>query len=221
MRSIACAACGAVRWDSALRCPECGSATTLPEPPTSLVAAPPPGPRRRILTVPWRDVPDAARRPANRRRERLEIAIALLIVGILAATLFYYDAPHFEPSGPAPQVIFADGTVYPTYGDNGYGAPITARNAGTLEGGFRASNVTVEVCVSTYDDFGPQPPQGYPGSACPSNASYSSGFVASGMISVTVPAGVFWLIWVPSGSFSSHPPNWNVTWSPALESVPG
>src|SRR5579863_1701243 len=140
MRSIACAACGTVRWDSSLRCPACGSATALPEPPTSVVAAPPVGRRRPVFDVRWRLVSETVSPSAKQRRERLEIAIALVIVALLAAALFVYDAPYFGALGASPQVLLSEGTVWPNYGVSGVGGEFTADRAGTLVGGWQVSN---------------------------------------------------------------------------------
>ncbi len=169
MRSIACAACGTVRWDSSLRCPECGSATTLPQPPTHVVAAPP-TPRRRVFDVRWREIPDAPPRSPNRRRERVEIAIALLIVGIVAAALFVYDAPYFGDVGASPQVLISSGTTWPDYAVSGIGGGFTANHSGTLKGGFQVLDGPAEICVTTFDV--PFEPPWDPPSTCPSNATY-------------------------------------------------
>ena len=154
----------------------------------------------------------------------METAIALLIVSILVAALFVYDAPFFSAAGPTPQVLIPAGQAWPPTEGGGHGgaagAGFTANQAGTLTGGFRVSVGTVEVCEATFftgerwsaDD--PQPEQ------CPSNVTYSSGFVASAEISVPVSAGPLWLTCFPGLNSTEYSPPWNVTWSPALEIVP-
>src|SRR5579863_816831 len=113
MRSIACAACGTVRWDSSLRCPECGSANRLPEPPTSVVTAPPAGPRRRILNVPWREVPDPQRSPPLGRRKWIEEGVALGIVAALLIGVYLYDAGRSAAPVASPQILEGNGQAFP------------------------------------------------------------------------------------------------------------
>ena len=225
MRSFACAECGTVRWDSSLRCPECGSATTLPEAPTGVVPAPSSARRRRVLDVAWREVPESATRRPARHRQTVEIAIALAIVGVLAAVVFVYDVPHIASPGPgagaAPQVVIGNGKTWPVAnGDIVTYYNFTAARAGTLTGGFQVFNGTAEICVSTFVASPSSAGDAASSEQCPSDAIYSTGFVSSGHISVPVPAGLSWLTCYPGLGANENTGLWNVTWSPALEIVP-
>lgn len=214
MRSIACAACGTVRWDSSLRCPECGSATTLPEPPTSVVAAPPPGPRRRILNVPWREVPDRPRQPANRRRERVEIAIALVVVGILLVTALAYDALHQTSSTSAPQIVLTSGSQENVTNDQSAVTVFTTQGSGELEGTFTVSGAPANVFVCWSIDCGSVGQDGF------STYIYSSGWVDGGSIHLRLNSSALFGVEGFEQPGSVYPtPVSIITWTTPLEVV--
>lgn len=99
----------------------------------------------------------------------------------------------------------------------GQGADWAVGVAGTLHGAFTVVNGPVELCFADYDMFDYAYAHGQILSQCPSNATYSSGFVDSGTVSVHFDRGPIYLLsFVPVGWVDGDPDP-VLNWTSALE----
>jgi hypothetical protein len=222
MGSAACAQCGRVRWDLSGPCPECGSYDVLPDPALSIENPRPAKHFHKVLDANWRVVRDRPLARPVRTPSRRTIGLVIVAATILSAwgLTDSYLAGDFAARSPAIQVLIPDHGTYPGSSQAGIaGWGFTAMQGGTLEGGFVASNGSVEVCISTFNPIKPTPANPNPPGECPLNVTYSSGFVVSGHVTAAVSAGLNWLIVFASPTYTPDYGNWNVTWSPALEIV--
>lgn len=221
MRGLPCLGCGVVRWDSPPRCAECGCAARVPDLPARLAVAPPRRRRRRILEVAWRAVSTSQPPAKSRRRELIEVGLAITLVATSALTLYFYDSSRLAGPRGSAQVVFPAGEQFPsltTGGVNGYG--FTVNRSGTLTGSFSSSGPAVEICVATDFTGGETPWHPYPFTQRPGNVTYSTGFVLAGNLSVAVVAGTCWLVVFPGPNATEYASPWSVTWSPGLQIVP-
>lgn len=91
---------------------------------------------------------------------------------------------------------------------------------GSLHGSFSVVNGTAEVCFAGYDMFAYAVAHSDTFDHCPSNATYSSGFAASGTLSGGFgPGDIYYQTFVPSG-WSSSQPQLTVVWTSTVEILP-
>ena len=186
MGNVTCAQCGRVRLTPETSCPECGaSPREILGPPTALVQSPPK--RRRFFDTSWREIrPRAENHPLSPRR-RLELAAGLGSTAVLLAVVVvvYYLLP--GPGGP--YVLIEAGTTIGVP----QGAAWQIGGHGALQGAFTVTNGSAEVCFADYDMFGYAVAHKISFDQCPSNSTYSSGFVTSGGLSGSFGPGNIYL----------------------------
>lgn len=215
MSSVVCSQCGCVRWDSTLRCPNCGA-----ESQGALVSsrgirrARPTSRRRGFIDASGRavDAPERANAAASARRRRASAA------AVAAAVLVVVVVVYFITSGAAsPEILIQEGEVTGVP----QGGSWAIATGGTLHGSFSVVNGSAEVCFANYDMFDYAVAHGLSFSQCPSNATYSSGFVASGVLSGSFGEGnVYLQTFVPPG-WSQAQPRPSIVWNAAAEIQPG
>ena len=214
MSSVVCSQCGYVRWDSTLRCPNCGAeARDLRAPNLGIRRTRPTTRRGAFIDASGREVdtqdkPNPA--PSTRRRSVAAAAAAGLVVVVV---LIY-----FITSGAAsPEILIQEGEVTAVP----QGGAWAIATGGTLQGSFSVVNGSAEVCFASYDMFDYAWAHGLNFSQCPSNATYSSGFVASGALSGSFGQGnVYLQTFVPPG-WSQAQPRPSIVWTTTAEIQPG
>jgi hypothetical protein len=217
MGDVACLRCGRVRSSSSPICAECGTTATLPAPGFHSAGSVVRARGSDWIDSTWNDKPSPRPWRSTRGIRGVVVTVvgAVLLVS-LWVVLAYVGGDFRSPPAP-PQVVLKNDTKFPSSGEAGeVSFGFEAQHSGTLKGGFVTSNASVVVCLTTYPLFGP------PGAPfqCPGNASYSSGLVQSGQVSVPVGAGMNWLTIIPSSATIQSGASWSVTWSPVLEIVP-
>lgn len=217
MGSVACSQCGRVRWDPAVRCPACGAESSEILGPSTGLAQASPGPKRKkYLDVSWREVRTGVQKNLPAPRPGLRLAAELggmaLVVVVIAVLLVYF----FSSSPGRPEVLIPQGTTIVVPQGGGW----VIETGGTLQGSFSVGNGTAEVCFANYDMFGYAVSHRANFSQCPSNATYSSGFVSSGILSGTFGPGSIYFQTFTSPAWSSGQPRPTVTWTGQVEIVP-
>jgi len=199
MGSVVCSQCGYVRWDAAARCPACGAEpSALARPSTGLVQARPKRQRRPFFDTSWRESrPRAPEEPAGAGRHQ-RLAVGIAAAAVVAVLLIYFILA--QPGGP--EVLIQQGTTIGVP----QGESWEIGKAGKLQGSFSVTNGSAEVCFADYDMFDYSVSHGISLNQCPSNATYSSGFVTSGQLSGSFGPGPIYL-----QTFIS--PDWNANQS--------
>jgi hypothetical protein len=128
------------------------------------------------------------------RYQRLAVGIAG--AAVIAVVLIYFILA--RPGGP--EVLIQQGTIIGVP----QGAAWEIGKGGKLQGSFSVTNGSAEICFADYDMFDYAVSHGISFNQCPSNATYSSGFVTSGALSGSFGSGAVYL-----QTFIS--PDWNGT----------
>jgi len=167
---------------------------------------------RSPIDVPWRVVGTRIKPDRATASRRLGVGAAIGGVAVIAVVLAYFIIN--VPGGP--EVLIQPGTSI--------GVPESVAwevgKGGTLLGGFSVANGTAEVCFANYDMFSYAVAHGLSYNQCPSNATYSSGFAASGVLSGNFGQGVIYLqTFVPLG-WTQGQPRPTIVWTAVVEIQP-
>jgi hypothetical protein len=211
MGSVVCPQCGYVRWDAAARCPACGAEPReILGPSTGLVSTWTRRRRRPVIDTSASDVRGEKDPKARKRRLRLAAGVGgvAVIVVLLVYLLFIGSV--------GPEVLMLQGgtTQVPQ------GAAWTVDKGGALRGSFVVANGPAEVCFANYDMFDYAIAHGLSFNDCPSNATYSSGFVTSGTLTGSFGAGVIYLQTFIDPGWNTDEPRPIVTWTGEIVILP-
>lgn len=212
MGSVTCSQCGRVRWTPETRCPDCGAdSRAILAPRTGILRAAPT--RRPFFDTSWREIRPRARREPGLARRKLELAAGLgaATVLLVLVVVVYYLLP--GPGGP--DVLMQRGTTIGVP----QGAAWQIGIHGSLQGTFAVANGSAEVCFADYDMFGYAVAHGLSFNQCPSNATYSSGFVTSGGLSGSFGPGDIYLQTFIHPGWNQSQPRPLVTWTAAVQII--
>jgi len=159
MGSVACSACGYVRWTPATPCPACGADPdeVLPEPASTLARVELGRRDRDSLSTPYWVVPDSNRRPwhpgftLTSRRQLAEI-ISIVAVAILLLWVFNPNLRSSlglgAPSANGPQIVIPAGTVMNVTGGQPQKTQLfSLSQPGTLVGSYTITGGAVHVFI--------------------------------------------------------------------------
>ncbi|MCI4369492.1 MAG: hypothetical protein L3K09_08025, partial [Thermoplasmata archaeon] len=158
MDSVACSACGYVRWSASGGCPSCGADAreVLKDRPVGLVPGRSPRRNHRFIEGTYREVGVVEQSaPPSRRRFNaprdwwvvalLAVAISALIIGEMGSLL-----PGFGPSHPpSAQVVIPAGTNESVRWNGTYSVVdnFTVNRPGTLQGSYHTGGDPIELIV--------------------------------------------------------------------------
>jgi hypothetical protein len=218
MGSVTCSECGRVRWTPETSCPGCGARpqSVLPQP--GLLRAPKP---RRPGSRPWIsasyrvvDEPSTAPKRSVLQRPAVQAAAVVAVIAVIVLARAVTADPSWFGLGaatPPAQILAPKGTQFGA----GEGWEVNVTSSGTLEGTFSVVNGSAELCVTVGPSAG-TPGQPPPTVLCPTNATYSSGFVQSAEVDTAVPQGWIWLWYVMPPGYNGDDPPLMVIWTSAL-----
>lgn len=209
MSSVVCSECGRVRLNSSESCPACGAppaAVTAPK--TSLARSSGPPRRSGVIETSGREIPNrvADFRAELRRHRRLAAA---LLAGAVALVVLVYL---FVSSSGGTVVLIPQGSSV-SVGQDGSWA---FNRGGTVQGSFVVTNGSAEVCLANYDMFDYAWSHGLSFDQCPSNATFSSGFVTSGSVTAGFGPGLVYLWTFAPVGWTQGQPLPLVTWTSPL-----
>jgi hypothetical protein len=211
MGSVVCPHCGYIRWDAAVHCPACGAESReILGPTTGLVKSWTRRRRRPVVDTSASEV--RVQKDPKEPDRRLRLAAGVGGVAVIGVLLVYF----LLNGAVGSEVLIPQGstTEVPQGGD------WTLDKGGTLRGSFSVTNGSAEICFANFDMFDYAVAHGLSFNQCPSNATYSSGFVASGTLSGTFGAGNIYLQTFISPGWTDSQPRPSVTWTGAVAIQP-